>query len=71
MVATLSDSEIYGLRPFPLPHRVDCCRWFPISPFTFNPSVQLRRRPRGVGSVKGDAGEGGGELFWCIWRGSF
>jgi len=71
VVATLSDSEIYGLRPFLLSHTVDCCRWSPISLITVDPSVRLRRRPRHVGNVKGDAGGGGGELFWCKWRGSF
>ena len=28
VVATLSDSEIYGLRPFLVTNTIDCCRWF-------------------------------------------
>ena len=72
MVATLSDSEIHAkLRPFLLFPTIDCCRWFPIFLININPSVRLRRRPRDVDSVKGDACGGEGELFLVQTEGVF
>jgi hypothetical protein len=59
------------LRPFLRLHRIDCWRWFPAPLFTSKTSVWFRRRPRDVGSVQCDAGEGGGEIFLVKMEGVF